>query len=464
MRRRAFLRCSLAGGLTVTIAGCSTSNDSENDPTDSSPTAASGTPTGATETPEEGTEDDQQTEPDSEPVARYVFDDKTGALGYLGADDVPEDAEHVITNTTTEAQYREMQRNDREYPEGLEDGQLTMSVDEMITRAEEIYSDPDAHIDTLGYDDLDFAEEDDEIVFTRALIQASQEAGVNSSGLADIVVANMAEAAVQAIQPGFTNFKLSTLRATEPIAPGRQGHSGGVRENEYNQKFGNSGFRHMAALLQYDKDGDTVVKYAEQTNAVNVNTFRRVIRDPEFSLYRSRLDQDTVDNARNSEPGDGGTMFPEHYVTALDYTKARELERSEDGFFRFGMNDDGGYNSLGDYLIQTLMQSVDDMGVTGYDNNPDRKNIAAPADGKLVSDSFGESIEEYVTNPNSELRAKFNQLSRGIFQIFQQEGWNTSIAITGTLEDPDILPTDQATVNAVRQDQAYDQVRERVTD
>ncbi len=456
--RRRFAQAAGSLGLAA-LAGCST------DPNDRDGTEGNGN-NGGTSTPGEdgGDGTDQQTDADPENAVRYFFEDETGALGHLADDEVPENYDHTVTNSATEAEYQEMQRNDRQYPEGLEDGQLTMTVDEMISRAEEIYNNPQENIDTLGYEDLNFAEEDDEIVFTRALIKAADEAGVASSGLADIVVANMAEDAVDQIQPGFTDFKLSTLPATEPIAPGGQGHSGGVRENEYNQSFGNSGFRHMAALLQYEKDGETELKYAEQTAPVNVNTFRRVIRDPDFSLYRSSLEQDTVDNARDSEPGDEGTMFPEHYVTALDYTKARELESSDDNILGLGNNDSGGYVSVGDYIGDTLLELVDDMGITGYNNNPDRslEEARTVMDGTLVSDEFGESLESFVTDPSAEERQYVENIARGMYQIQEQEGWGTSLALTGTIEDPEILPTDQETVNAVREDQAYDQVRERV--
>ncbi|NHX37039.1 MULTISPECIES: hypothetical protein [Halolamina] len=465
MRRRRFLRHGVIAGVTVSIAGCNTKTGTPDGESDTSTPGADETPedtaTSAEQTPSEG---EQQPSEDSEPAARYFFEDETGALGHLADDEVPQNYDHSITNSATESEYREMQRNDRQYPEGLEDGQLTMTVDEMISRAEEIYNNPEENIDTLGYEDLNFAEEDDEIVFTRALIKASQEAGVASSGLANIVVANIAEDAVDQIQPGFTDFKLSTLPATEPIAPGRQGHSGGVRENDFNQSFGNSGFRHMAALLQYEKDGETELKYAEQTNSVNVNTFRRVIRDPEFSLYRSSLEQDTVDNARDSEPGDEGTMFPEHYVTALDYTKARELESSDDNILGFGENKSGTLLAVGDEIDAVLMQLVDDMGVTGYNNNEDLDLESARPDwgGTVVSDEFGESLEGYITSPTNKERQYLENIGRGLFQIRNQVGMNASIALTGTLEDPEILPTDQETVNAVRQDQAYDQVRKRV--
>lgn len=450
MRRREFLRTGAVVGVTTAMAGCTAGTGSDESPqTETSPPAA---------------ESDGETPQDTETPVRYFFEDETGALGHLGDENTPGDYDHVITNTATEADYDEIQRNDRVYPEGLEQGQLTMSVDEMITRAEELYRNPQEKIDTLGIEDLNFAEEDDEIVFTRALIQASKEAGVDSSGLANIVVSNMAEDAVDQIQPGFTNFKLSTLAATEPVAPGGQGHSGGVRENEFNQSFGNSGFRHMAALLQYEKDGETQLKYAEQTDPVNVDIFRRVIRDPQFSLYRSSLDQDTVDTSRDSKPGDTGSAFPEHYVTAFDYTKARELERADENILGYIQNESGTVVGLGDQIDEALRHLVDDMGVTGYNNNEDLNLGTARPDwgGTVVSDQFGESLEEYVLGPTTENRQYLENIGRGLFQIRNQEGMDTSIALTGTVEDPEILPTDQSTLNAVREDQVYDQVRERV--
>ncbi|SDJ63853.1 hypothetical protein SAMN05216226_106148 [Halovenus aranensis] len=472
MRRRDFLRTGTGVGLTITIAGCNTSSDDsqENDPDTSTPGSDGTTEADTDTTGEDSQEDEQQTEADPENAVRYFFEDETGALGHLGDDETPENYDHIITNSTTESEYQEMQRNDRAYAEDAASSQtapngqgLNMSVDEMIARAEEIYNNPEQHIDTLGYEDLNFAEEDDEIVFTRALIKASQEAGVSSSAAADWIVSNIAEEAVNQINPDFSDFKLSSIFASEPVSPNSTGGIGGAeRENEWGQTYINSGFRHIPALLQYERNGEANVKYVEQTNSVNVDIFRRVIRDPESSLYRSSLDQDTVNVSRDSESGESGNMFPEHYVTALDYTKARELE-SED-ILGLTENDAGVVNAVGDWVGVALFQMVDDMGITGYDNNPDRDNtnIGAALDGTLVSDSFGQALEEFVTDPTPEKREYIKNISRGLYQIQQEQGWEATVALEGTLEDPEILPTNQATINAVRGDQAYDQVRERV--
>lgn len=463
MRRRDFVRACALLGATTAIAGCNTTTSS----TESTETTESDLPAGT-----EPDDPSEQTRGGTEIANRYVFEDETGTLGHLGDDTIPDDHDHVITNTLTESEYDELQRNDRDYAEDAVSSDrapqgegLEMTVDEMIDRTEEIYNDPVEHIEPCScYDDLDLTAEDDEIVFTRALIKAAQEAGTDSSGLADIVTANMAEDAVDQIQPGFTDYKLSTIRATEPIAPGKTGATGGAkRTNDWDQTFVSSGFRHLPGILQYEKDGETKVKYAELTDATNVDIFRRVIRDPEFSAYRSSLDQDTISVSRDSEPGDSGSSFPEHYVTAFDYEKARELESQ--GILGLGKNKAGGFNAVGDSIGIVLFDLVDDMSITGYDTNPDRSlhDAQAVIDGTLVSDSFGRSIENYITDPTTQKRQYIENVARGMFQIQQQEGWGTSFALTGTLEDPEIIPTDQNIINQVRKDEAYDEVRERAT-
>jgi len=172
MRCRRFLRTGLVTGLTIGVAGCSTDADG---PPDSATSSA------PTQEADDQTQQDSsmQEQANTEPRSKYFFQDETGALGHLADVDIPDDADHVITNETTDAEFQEMQRNDRQYPEGLEQGQLTMSVDEMITRAEEIYQNPTEHLDTERAETLgvNLTEEDNGITFTRALIKTSQEAG-----------------------------------------------------------------------------------------------------------------------------------------------------------------------------------------------------------------------------------------------------------------------------------------------
>lgn len=329
MRRRDFLRTGAVIGLSTAIAGCNTGGNSDgNTPNDTS-TPTSG-PEGQTpqDTETDTDEEEQQTEEDTETAVRYFFQDETGALGHLADDQVPENYDKTITNDKTESEYEEMQTNDRDFAAGHLEGALGTTAEDMINRAEEIYNNPEQEFDVPdSYDDINFAEEDDEVTFLRALIKASQEAGVSSSGAANQVVNNIAEDAVDQRQPGFTDFKVSSVLATEPTNPnGYDQNDGAERENEWGQTFVNSGFFHYIGLLQYEKNGEEKTKYAEVTDGLNVNLFRRVIRNPEDSLYRTSLDHENVDNSRDYETGDAGTMFPEHYVTAFDYEKARELE------------------------------------------------------------------------------------------------------------------------------------------
>ncbi|MXR40421.1 hypothetical protein GRX01_03495 [Halobaculum sp. WSA2] len=465
MRRRGFLRTGLVTGLSIGLAGCNANTDDPSDSATSTPPTQESDEQISQETvtqQEDGTEE-QPTEEAPTTSNRYFFKDETGALGHLADDNIPDNSNHVITNEMTDAEFREMQRNDRQYPEGLEQGQITMSVDKMITRAEEIYQKPTEHLDTERAETLgvNLTDEDDEITFTRALIKASQEAGVDSSGLANIVVANIAEDAINQIQPGFNGYKLSTLPATEAIDPASQGHAGGVRETEFGDEYGNSGFRHMPALLQYQKNGETQLKYAEQTDAIDVRPIlKHAIRDPENSIYRASLDQETV----NTTGGGRGIRFPEHYVTALDYTKARELEASEENVLGFEKNGSGTLVGLGDQIDEALRHLIDDMGVTGYNNNEDLDLETARPDwgGTIVSEEFGDSLENHITNPDSKVRQYTENVGRGLYLIRNEMGMSTSLALIGTLANPEFLPTDQDTVNQIRRKQAYDEVRERI--
>ncbi|RXK51712.1 hypothetical protein [Halorientalis pallida] len=219
----------------------------------------------------------------------------------------------------------------------------------------------------------------------------------------------------------------------------------------------------MIEILQYEEDGEQEVKYAEMTDSTDENTFRRVIRDPEDSLYNAPLEMDTVSNARDSEAFEEGTMFPEHYVTAFDYEKARDLEN--EGILGLGENQNGNIVSVGSYIGDALFELVDDMGITGYNVNPDRDlpDATTEVSSPLVSDSFGMSLQDYRDNPTTEKRQYLESVARGMYQIQESEGWGTSIALEGTLENPELIPTDQETVNEIRQEGAYDEVRSRVT-
>ena len=366
MRRRTFIRGSAAIGTAgvMSVAGCMDGSNEESI---------------------EETEEEQNTiQRNGE---QYFFQDTTGTMGQLGEGSAPSEAQdwQVIQNELTEDDWQEKQTNDIERVrrernlarQSANDG-IEQTLEEMLQRVEEIYKNQQFNTwDGL----IDIENEDDEITFTRSLIKASQEAGVDSSGLADDIVSNMAEYAEQELDfVDFDNYKLSTLPATETIElhRGPDSHDGAPRRG-----FMNSGFSHFPALLQYSKDGETEVKYTEMTKATLPNKFRDAVRDPEDSKYRASLDQDTMKNGE----------FPEHFVTALDYSKARELELRNEDILGFGPSDgpvDNDYESLGDEIGQFLTELVDDYHLSGImGQSPDmNKGDDVQIGSTLVSDEL----------------------------------------------------------------------------
>ena len=84
----------------------------------------------------------------------------------------------------------------------------------------------------------------------------------------------------------------------------------------------------------------------------------------------------------NTTGGGYGIRFPDHYVTAFDYTKARELEASGENILGFEENGSGTSVGLGDQIDEALRHPIDDMGVTGYNNNEDLDLETARPDGE----------------------------------------------------------------------------------
>jgi hypothetical protein len=70
-----------------------------------------------------------------------------------------------------------------------------------------------------------------------------------------------------------------------------------------------------------------------------------------------------------------------------------------------------------------------------------------------------------MEDPDPDKRQQLENVGRGIYQVRQQtpKDWETALALTGTIEEPEIRATTQETVNQIRRDQAYNEVRERVT-
>ena len=196
---------------------------------------------------------------------QFYFQDETGTLGQLGEATTPEDAAdwQVINNDLSEDDWQEMQINDieetraaiKQGPDPNYEG-LRYDLDKILDETVSIYQQQDFNVVAPDFMPTSIENEDEEITFTRALVKAANNAGINSSGLADIVIAGMAEYAVQELDiVEFEDYKLSTVPSTEAIPEsGLGGHVAGIKDGE-----GNSGFRHMAGFLQYNKNGDTEI-------------------------------------------------------------------------------------------------------------------------------------------------------------------------------------------------------------
>jgi hypothetical protein len=444
MERRTFLT-SLSAAGTIAVAGCSDESDGQND---------------------------QQTSEESDKAYRYFFKDETGALGELAENGQPGENDKVVTNTHDEEDYEEMQENDTGYAKrGISDQYspnhdgYDTSIDEIIDRTAKVYENPEENLTLLDDLGIDASEEDDEITFVRSLIRATQKEGVDSSGMASNLCNNLAEHVIEELNLDFNDFKLSSLYTTKPMNPREPGFEESLIERDGERSKG-TGLRHWIGFLQYQKNGETQVKYCELTDAEAQGTFRHVIRNPEDSIYRSDLEKDWISTTREGAEERPKDVFPEHYVTVFDYSKARELE--SEGILgiesRLDIN-----NGVGGYLIAGMINTVDDTGPhVWYKDNPDvNHEHSRDPEGLMngvVSNSFGESVEEYVTDPTPEKRQRFREISRGLLNVYNEEDdWSTKIAVDGTLEDPEVYRTDVETINQIRADEAYDEVRERVT-
>lgn len=178
-----------------------------------------------------------------------------------------------------------------------------------------------------------------------------------------------------------------------------------------------------------------------------------MIREPEESAYRTDLEQGEF-NIYGDTESDMGIRFPEHYVTAFDYRKARELESQ--GLLGFEENTIGNMAGLGDMIANGLISFVDDESQY-WNESPDRnwEDNTSRIDGMVVSDSFGKSVEDVIVNPTKEKFQLMENVGRGIFVSQQAETWHQSIALMGSIQDPEILLTDHETVNQVRNEQQF---------
>ena len=428
MRRRRLLKQFGVVAAAVGVAGCSGDGYTR---------------------PSEGTEERSV----SERSFQYFFEDDPG-FNQIGGD-VPDDAEEwQVVNSALERRenmdsWREMQLNDHNYAElGIREdiephaGQgHEGSIDQIAERTRRLF-------ETRIQEN---PEKDQAEVYTESLIEAVRQVTRQATSVAaDNLNNNLAEWILENhMEIDIPGYKLSTLRSSTELNIDQCERNfslcGYPQEKNSDVTVANPGFVHPAGFLQYEENGEMNTRYVELESRswphINV---------PSESLWRSSLEQETVE--RNGED-----YFPEHFVMAFDYEKARELESR--GIIEPEINNE---------LLWAMTELVDDAGGTGYDYSsldvesgsewhmPDRGLNG------VVSDSFGESIEDYVTDPTKEKREYLKGTSRAIFSALDKHGFGEPIALDGTIQEPEIHHTRQETRDSIIEDAAYDEVRERV--
>jgi hypothetical protein len=417
LSRRKFTQALLAGA-TGAIAGCGGKNG------------------GSTPTEERSVSDRS---------FQYFFEEAPG-FNQVGGD-VSDDAEEwQVVNSALERRedmdsWREMQLNDHhmarlDIEEGVEphiqghDG----SVEEIVEQTRANYQKRTSDI-----------QGEDAVEYTLSLRNAVKEVTNQSDSLAaDVLNTNLAEWVLDQLEFDIPEYKLTTLYTTKHATEGScesLGCAGAPREKN-GQTYLNSGFVHPIGFLQYREEGNLETKYFELESQQYTD-----VADPENSIFRSSLEKEEIQ--------DNGTFFPEHHVSAFDYGKARQLESQ-------GVIDSGQVDLL---LTSGILAMVDDVS-TPYDYSGTDYETGADWSGtnlsSVVSDTFGESVVDYVTHPTEDKHEYLEGTSRAVFSALTKHGSSEPIALDGTIQNPEILHPTQETRDSIIEDAAYDEVRERI--
>lgn len=375
--------------------------------------------------------DENDNRPEGDQAFEYFFDDQTGTLGSAGTEEIPEGAseEQIITNTRTEEEWQEMQLNDHNIAELAFNDQIAPFVDlnegsvQAITdRTRQLYNQRTADI-----------EGDDAEIYTSsvldAVIQETDAGGGTTFGY---------------LVPTLSEWILEEHMDTE-IA--------NYRWHDIFGKIGDAGegYSHPLGILHYGDEGETQVRYAE----IEPRGTAMIVR-PEESIYHAGLDQESFNGAGNRE------LNPSEYVTSFDFTKMREME--ERGLVETEEAEVS--------LFHGHLSYVDDAGMNGYDfenleESGEIESAGVEANSTetavwikgVTSDSYGESLESYMTSPDeSYTRRDFEVSARAIFSALEQQDFAGPIALDGTLRNPQVLhPTEQQVQN-IRENQLYDNV------
>ena len=410
MRRRIFLKTGAAVGA-ASLAGCTDILNGE------------------------GGDDTHPTEG----KFQYFLEDETGTLGNAAQQNQPPgDAEdwQTITNTLEEDDWEEKKENDvefaRDWLRGTVERQpdrkpIEGTVDDIVERAGEIYEDPS----TVRYKDLEnkLREDPDPVRFTRALVKAADsETRVASSGGFDSIIPSMAEYAMDELGLDFPNYTINTLRSKEPIFSDPDTL---VRKTDRGSEVGTSkGTRHKMSMLVYEGDEGLETRYVENVSATPTTRFPNVIRKPEESVYRRPLDEGSF----RLHEGEGREVWPEHYVTGMDYSKLKKMEEEN-------MIDDTTKGAV--YLRSRIDDSSNDRSNTTVHGCEGNEGINYE-----FSDSFGESLEDFALNPTEEKNQQLEHTARALYLIEENVlrkdrikeplyGKEDPIEIKGTIKNPE---------------------------
>ena len=388
---------------------------------------------------------------------QYHFTDAEG-FNKVGGD-IPENAEeHQVVESFVQTSdkvdtWTEMLTNDHNKARlllinDIEPGagdEYEGTVEEIVQKTEELFQnwpenaeefEEDYSSDIAGIESTQIEEiEDKAEKFTMALRGASAiVSGHNNSAAANYLNTNLAEYALQELDVEIPGYKVSTLwTAIDTI---------------YEEKETPAEFDHPIGFLQYkDEDGEQKAKHFEFENSVWDRHSARM----DNSVYTAPLNQEFVNEGPPSTDYESN-----NFLSPLDYERGRELDKRGELGENFDLR-----------MLNALNQLVDDA-PEFYDYDESTRSGAEsqmPVGGKpnpVISDSFGESVQDYAENPTTQGYRHLEGTSRAIFSAMAKQGWSKPIALDGTIENPEVYHATEETIDSIHEDRAYDDVRQKV--
>ncbi len=387
---------------------------------------------------------------------QYHFTDAEG-FNQVGGD-IPEDAdEHQIVESFVQTSdkvdtWTEMLTNDHNkarlalnehrVPNPGRNKHLEGSIEEIVDKTGELFRNWPENVEEfeeeyggniagIGRTQIEEIEDKAE-QFTMALRGASAiVTGHNNSAAANYLATNLAEYTLQQLEDiNIPGYKLSTLWT--------------AIDTGFEEKEEKANLSHPIGFLQYkDEEGNQKAKHFELENSEWI----RHSANLENSVYSTPLGQ----HAPTSPEYEAN-----NFLSPLDYKRGRELER------RGELSD-----PLDNGMLEAIMSMVDDAReFIDYDDQTKSGGESEIPMGGLttaISNSFGESVQDYAENPTTQKYRHLEGTSRAIFSAMAKQGWNEPIALDGTIEDPEEYHATEETIEQIHEDRAYDEVRERVT-